>query len=134
MIEFNAIAYFLQRVQILKEVKRSVYSTVEDEIRASFAGQSIDQIRQNRDMILMDDEHIVIKLRMQDRKHRLSKRDGYRLIYIVYKESEEVGLLDVYPKNGPMQQLDIDDKQLVSLVQQYLEGKEQGALSPYMIY
>lgn len=28
---------------------------------ASFRGLSIDQIRQNRDMILMDDEHVVIK-------------------------------------------------------------------------
>ena len=58
---------------------------------------------------------------------------GYRLIYIVYKEREEVGLLDVYPKNGPKQQLDIDDKQVVSLVQQYLYEKEQGTLLPYMI-
>ena len=133
MIEYNAIAYFIQRLQTLKEVKRGVYASVEDEIRASFACQSIEQIRQNRDMILMDDEHIVIKMRMQDRKHKLSKRDGFRLIYIVYKEHEEIGLLDVYPKNGPLQQLDIDDKQVVSLVQQYLEEKEQGVLSPFAL-
>ena len=133
MVLFNAIANFLRRIQTLKDVRRGVYATVEDEIRASFAGQSIEQIRQNRDMILMDDEHIVIKLRLQDRKHRLSKKDGYRLIYIVYKEREEVGLLDVYPKNGPMQQLDIDDKQVVNLVQHYLDEKEQGSLSRYMI-
>lgn len=133
MVEYNAIAYFLQRVKALKEVKRGVYATVEDEIRASFAGQDIVQIRQNRDMILIDDDHIVIKLRMQDKKHRLSKKDGYRLIYIVYKEREEVGLLDIYPKNGPMQQLDIDDKQVVGLVRQYLEEKENGFLSSYVI-
>ena len=88
-------------------------------------------IRQNRDMILMDDEHIVIKLRMPDRKHKLSKKDGYRLIYIVYKDREEVGLLDVYPKNGPLQQLDIDDKQVISLVQQYLDEKAREVLSLY---
>ena len=70
---------------------------------------------------------------MQDKKHKLSKKDGYRLIYIVYKDREEVGLLDVYPKNGPLQQLDIDDKQVLSLVQQYLEEKVNGALSSYSI-
>lgn len=70
---------------------------------------------------------------MQDKKHKLSKKDGYRLIYIVYKDCEEVGLLDVYPKNGPLQQLDIDDKQVLSLVQQYLEEKVNGALSSYSI-
>lgn len=133
MIEFQAIAFFLQRVAALKAVRRSVYATVEDEIRHSFAGQSIETIRQNRDMILMDDEHVVIKLRMPDKKHKLSKKDGYRLVYIVYKDREEVGLLDVYPKNGPSQQLDIDDKQVTSLVQQYMDEKANGVLSVYSI-
>ena len=133
MIEFHAIAYFLQRVAALKAVRRGVYAIVEDEISKSFAGQSIEMIRQNRDMILMDDEHVVIKLRMPDRKHNLSKKDGYRLIYIVYKDREEVGLLDVYPKNGPSQQLDIDDKQVISLVQQYIDEKAKGVLSVYSL-
>ena len=133
MILFNAIHHFLQRIKVLKDVKRGVYDTVEDEIRSSFKGATIEEIRQNRDMILMDDEHIVIKLRMPDRKHKLSKKDGYRLIYIVYKDREEVGLLDVYPKNGPLQQLDIDDKQVISLVQQYLDEKAREVLSLYPI-
>ena len=129
MIPFNAIAYFLHRIEALKDVKKGVYATVENEIRASFKGVSIEQIRQNRDMILMDDEHIIIKLRMQDKKHRLSKKDGYRLIYIVYKKQEEVGLLDVYPKNGPMQQLDIEDSAVADLVKQYAVEKEKGLLT-----
>ena len=133
MIEYYAIAYFLQRVAALTTVRRGVYDTVEDEIGKSFAGQSIETIRQNRDMILMDDEHVVIKLRMPDKKHKLSKKDGYRLIYIVYKDREEVGLLDVYPKNGPSQQLDIDDKQVIRLVQQYLDEKAKGTLSHYFM-
>ena len=133
MIEYYAIAYFLQRVAALTTVRRGVYATVEDEIGKSFAGQSIETIRQNRDMILMDDEHVVIKLRMPDKKHKLSKKDGYRLIYIVYKDREEVGLLDVYPKNGPSQQLDIDDKQVIRLVQQYLDEKAKGTLSHYFM-
>ena len=62
MILFNAIHHFLQRIKVLKDVKRGVYDTVEDEIRSSFKGATIEEIRQNRDMILMDDEHIIIKL------------------------------------------------------------------------
>ena len=133
MILFNAIHHFLQRIKVLKDVKRGVYDTVEDEIRSSFKGATIEEIRQNRDMILMDDEHIIIKLRMQDKRHRLSKKDGYRLIYIVYKEIEEVGLLDIYPKNGPKQQLDIDDEELIRLVQLFKSEKEEGGLTPYII-
>ena len=133
MITFSAITNFNARIAALKNVRRGVYATVEDEIRASFKGLAIEQIRQNRDMILFNDEHIVIKLRMPDKKHRLSKKDGYRLIYLVYKDTEEVIFLDVYPKNGPSQQLDIDDKQLVELVNQLADEREKGLLTTFEI-
>ena len=94
---------------------------------------SIEQIRQNRDMILLDDPRLIIKLRLPDKKHKLAKKDGFRLIYLVYKNSEEVAFLDIYPKNGPMQQLDIDDQQVVNLVRQYVDEKENGTLRTYEI-
>lgn len=133
MITFSATTNFIARIGTLKNVRRGVYSTIEDEIRASFKGLTIEQIRQNRDMILFNDEYIVIKLRMPDKKHRLSKKDGYRLIYLVYKDAEEVIFLDVYPKNGPSQQLDIDDKQLVALVNQLADEREKRLLTPFEI-
>ena len=133
MITFSAITYFNTRIAALKDVRRGVYATVEDEIRTSFKGLTIEQIRQNRDMILFNDEYIVIKLRMPDKKHRLSKKDGYRLIYSVYKDTEEVVFLDVYPKNVPSQQLDIDDAQLIELVSQLADEREEGRLTPFEI-
>ena len=133
MITFSAIANFVSRIEVLKNVRRGVYATVEDEVSAAFRGVSIEQIRQNYDMILMDSlmdsERIVIKLRLPDKKHRLSKKDGYRLIYLVYKDREEVAFLDIYPKNGPMQQLDIEDSIVVDLVNQYAIEKERGLLT-----
>ncbi|MBR2772750.1 MAG: hypothetical protein IKD78_12215 [Bacteroidales bacterium] len=133
MIKFSAITYFIERTSTLKNVRRGVYASVEDEIRAAFKETSIEQIRQNRDMILLDDPRIIIKLRLPDRKHRLAKKDGFRLIYLVYKDVEEVAFLDIYPKNGPMQQLDIDDQQVVNLVKQYIDEKENGTLLDYKI-
>lgn len=133
MITFSATTNFNACIAALKNVRRGVYATVEDEIRASFKGLTIEQIRQNRDMILFNDEYVVIKLRMPDKKHRLSKKDGYRLIYLVYKDTEEVIFLDVYPKNGPSQQLDIDDKQLVELINQLADEREKGLLTTFEI-
>lgn len=133
MIQFSAITYFNGRISELKSIRRGVYSTVEDEIRSAFKGVNIEQIRQNRDMILLDDPRIIIKLRLPDKKHKLAKKDGFRLIYLVYKDSEEVAFLDIYPKNGPLQQLDIDDKQVVELVRQYIDEKENGTLQDYEI-
>ena len=133
MIDYFAITNFFGRISALKNAKRGVYSTVEDELRGAFKEATIEQIRQNRDMILLDDPRIIIKLRLPDRKHKLARKDGFRLIYLVYKDADEVAFLDIYPKNGPMQQLDIDDKQVVDLVRQYIDEKEAGILSNYEI-
>ena len=129
MITFSAIANFVSRIEVLKSIRRGVYATVENEVEAAFRGLAIEQIRQNYDMILMDSEQIIIKLRLPDKKQRLSKKDGYRLIYLVYKNREEVAFLDIYPKNGPMQQLDIDDSAVADLVKQYAIEKEKGLLT-----
>lgn len=133
MINYFAITNFVERIATLKVAKRGVYATVEEEVCTAFKDVSIEQIRQNRDMILLDDPRIIIKLRVPDKKHKLAKKDGFRLIYLVYKNSEEVAFLDIYPKNGPMQQLDIDDQQVVNLVRQYVDEKESGTLRTYEI-
>ena len=111
-VDFRTIGYFRQRLETLKTVRRGVYSTAEDEIRQEFSRKGIEEIRINNDMVLIEGDTVVIKLRLPDRKHRLSKRDGYRLIYLVSKVKPVVAFLDIYPKNGPMQQLVETDAEL----------------------
>lgn len=130
-MNIKTIAYFRVRLSNLLNIRRGVYSTVKEEVRRAFIGTPIEQIRMNNDMILMDSPRIIIKLRLPDKKHRLSKKDGFRLIYLVYKDTDEVAFLDIYPKNGPMQQLDIEDSEVVELVKQYTEEKQNGLLLPY---
>jgi len=84
-------------------------------------------------MILMDDSAIVIKLRMQDSAHKLSKKDGYRLIYIVSKLSEKVTFLYVYPKRGPKQKLDLQPGELESLLQTFIQESQQGLLQDFLV-
>lgn len=131
MIIFSTITNFRQRMDALKKVKRGVYAAVEDEIRKEFCCVSIDRIRHNNDMILLDDSRIVIKLRLPDKKHHLAKKDGYRLIYLTYKDIEEVVFMDIYPKNGPLQQLDLSDVEIKSLIKMYIDEKEAGSLEPF---
>ena len=131
MIAYSTIEHFRRRLAALQQVRRGVYATAEQEVQNAFKGATIEQIRKNYDMILLDDPRIIIKLRLPDKKHRLSKKDGYRLIYLVYKDAEEVAFLDIYPKNGPMQQLDIDDSEVVRLVAQYVAEKENGTLQTF---
>ena len=119
MVHFVSISTFRKRLAALLKVKRGVYAGVSREICNAFKDASIDDIRKNHDMILMNDEAVVIKLRVPDKKQRLSKADGYRLIYMVMKQIPLVVLLDIYPKRGPSQQLDIDDNEVTRLVEEF---------------
>lgn len=128
MVAFLSVSTFRDRLAALLKVKRSVYAGVTQEICNAFCGVSIELIRQNRDMILMDDDQVVIKLRLPDKKQRLSKSDGYRLIYMAMKQVPVVALLDVYPKRGPMQQLDIEDREVLRLSQEFLKEMSEGSI------
>ncbi len=133
MISFKTITSFRSRLSGLLKVRRKVYANVENEIKREFTGKPIEQIRQNNDMILLEGELIVIKLRLPDKKQRLSRKDGFRLIYLVSKTDEIVVFLDIYPKNGPLQQLDIADEELKNLIRQFVNEVQLGILEDYLL-
>ena len=131
MISFKTISSFRSRLSGLLSVRRKVYVNVENEIKREFAGKPIEQIRQNSDMILLEGDSIIIKLRLPDKKQHLSRKDGYRLIYLVSKTDEIVVFLDIYPKNGPLQQLDIADAELKFLVKQFIDEAQLDMYSKF---
>mgnify|MGYP006908795397 FL=1 len=133
MIQFQTITSFRGRLKALVEYKKGVYSGASDEIKSAFTNVSISQIRNNRDMILMQNDALLIKLRLPDHKNHLSRADGYRLIYLVSRISEKVVFLDIYPKRGPMQQLDISNNDLKRLLAEYIAEATAGVLEEYPI-
>lgn len=133
MISFKTINSFRSRLSGLLNVRRKVYANVENEIKREFAGKLIEQIRQNNDMILLEGDSIIIKLRLPDKKQHLSRKDGYRLIYLVSKTDKIVVFLDIYPKNGPLQQLDIADGELNFLVKQFVDEAQLDILEDYLL-
>ena len=95
MVSFKTIRPFRSRLSDLLKIRRKVYANVENEIKREFTGKPIEQIRQNHDKVLIEGDVIIIKLRLPDKKQRLSKKDGYRLIYLVSKTDEIVVFLDI---------------------------------------
>lgn len=130
MIQYFSITTFRNRIASLLKVKRGVYVNVTSEINKEFNGKTIEQIRQSRDMILCENDVTVIKLRLPDKRQKLSRKDGYRLIYLVSKTQETVIFLDIYPKNGPLQQLSISEKDLTGLLKEFAEEANDGTIAP----
>ncbi len=121
MISFQTISSFRARLQALVNIRKGVYSSVPAEIKREFESAGIETIRHNRDMILIQNDLVIVKYRLGDKRMKLSKANGYRLIYMVSTLHERVVFLDIYPKRGSLQQLDIDDRQLMRLIEEYLE-------------
>ena len=121
MISFQTISSFRARLQALMNIRKGVYSSVPAEIKREFESADIETIRHNRDMILIQNDLVIVKYRLGDKRMKLSKANGYRLIYMVSTLHERVVFLDIYPKRGSLQQLDIDDRQLMRLIEEYLE-------------
>lgn len=119
MISFKTTSTFRRQIDKLLKARRNVYGSVINEIKSALNNVPIEQIRMNRDMILMEDDILIIKLRLPDKKQKLSRKDGYRLVYLVSKVDNLVVFLYIYPKNGPLQQLDIDNKEVEGLVAEY---------------
>lgn len=84
-------------------------------------------------MILLEGDLIVIKLRLPDKKMRLSRKDGFRLIYLVSKTDEIVVFLDIYPKNGPLQQMNIEEDELKFLMKQFIRETQMNLLEDYLL-
>ncbi len=133
MISFKTISSFRSRLADLLKIRRKVYANVETEIKREFMDKPIEQIRQNNDMILLEGDLLVIKLRLPDKKQHLSRKDGFRLIYLVSKTEDIVVFLDIYPKNGPLQQLDIEDGELKFLVRQFVNEAQMNLLEDYLL-
>lgn len=68
---------------------------------------------------------------MPDHRQRLSKKDGYRLIYLVSMIEERVAFLDIYPKRGPLHQLDIPDEELMRLLALYVQEGDNDQLEDF---
>lgn len=133
MISYLSISYFRTQLEALLKIRKNVYKGITDEISKEFANKNICQIRQNRDMILMEEDAIIIKLRLPDKKQKLSKKDGYRLIYLVSKTKEIVVFLSIYPKNGPSQKLDISSSELKEMLSIFISEAAGNSLARFNI-
>lgn len=131
MIIFKSISTFRIRLNEMLSVRKGVYSSVPEEIKREFESSDIEKIRNNRDMILIQDEAIIVKLRLPDKRLQLSKANGYRLVYMVSTIHERVVFLDIYPKRGSLQRLDISEKDLLRLLTEFISENEKGILEEY---
>lgn len=101
------------------------------DIVKDFKGKQIDEIRQFREMIKIGENYKLIKHRVTNSESRLSGKDGYRLVFLVRNDIDDVIFLHVFPKRGKFGVSNISEKIYIALLLEYEKEKNSGTLFEY---
>jgi hypothetical protein len=80
-------------------------------------------------MVLEDTMYSIIKLRLPNSDLKLSKSDGFRLIYYVHKTKDIVVFIYVYPKRGPLGLITIKQQDILQYLEQLIEENDNKQLA-----
>jgi len=83
------------------------YATVVKDICDALGEMEDNILRDTNDRVFQFPEYRVVKLRVANSGRKLSKSNGFRLIYWVSQLHDNVVLMRVYPKRGPQAAVDL---------------------------
>lgn len=99
-MNFFTISTFRDVVASLIKKPREGYSSVVADICAELQSMPDNILRDTNERIIQTPEYRVVKLRVANSNLKLSKSNGFRLVYLVSLITDEVFLLTVFPKRG----------------------------------
>ncbi|MDH6304607.1 mRNA-degrading endonuclease RelE of RelBE toxin-antitoxin system [Parabacteroides sp. PF5-5] len=110
------------RTQISKLTKKAKdgYSSINEDVCSVFSSLKHEDIVQLSTTIWEEETFKIKKIRIGNSHLKLSKRDGFRLFFLVRKDRKEVVFLFAYPKNGCHGQIDIPTKDRLNLLKEYI--------------
>jgi len=117
---FLSISYFRNALLKLLKARRDEYKSIKHDITKILNGKKPEELFSYPDMIHQDKNFKIIKLRLLNSASKLSKKDGYRLIYVINNKKDLVCLFYTYPKRGSLGQIDISDNDLADYVEEYI--------------
>lgn len=133
MTHFYSTSDFREQIAELTHKPKNGYTSVTSDICYRLENKTIKDIRENRDMIRSEEAFSIIKLRLANSKLKLTKKDGFRLIYYVSKKDDCVVFLTIYPKRGTLGLNSISDGGMKLLLSNLISQKEKNMLMEHDI-
>ncbi len=118
------------RTSVLELTKKSKYgyTSVISDICKALNAMPDSVMRDTNDRIKQYDDFRIVKLRIPNSGQKLSKSDGFRLIYWVSTKKDNLVLLKVYPKRGALSRIDLENKEYLELLKEFLSENQQQKL------
>lgn len=120
-MNFFTISTFRDVVASLIKKPREGYSSVVADICAELQSMPDNILRDTNERIIQTPEYRVVKLRVANSNLKLSKSNGFRLVYLVSLITDEVFLLTVFPKRGTKGISNIPNAEYVRLLNELFQ-------------
>lgn len=117
-MKFHTTTTFRNAVNSLLKKPREGYQTVVKDICNTLLSMPVNIIRETNERIIQKPSFRVVKLRVGNSGQKLAKANGFRLIYLVSMETNNVVLLNVYPKRGAKGIINISDAEYCRLLKE----------------
>lgn len=119
-MKFYTISTFRDRLAMLTKKPREGYASLIADISAELLSMPNNILRDTNERIIQDKEYRIVKLRVGNSGQKLSKSNGFRLVYFVSLHADNVVLLTVYPKRGAKGQDNISSAEYSRLLKELI--------------
>lgn len=119
---------FRETLNGLLKKRKEGYSSVSMDISQALNDMPDNILRDTNERIIQTPNYRIVKLRVANSGQRLSKADGFRLIYLVSMVSDDVVLLRVFPKRGPKSMVNISNAEYIRLVNEVFNESKDNML------
>lgn len=131
---------FRESLKELCKRPKHAYGSCKDDICKEFTDQNVSEdepwkakpvdsfITTNNAIINDNGITCLLKIRVACESRKVGKSGGFRLIATINRHTEEVVLLEIFPKTGPYNKSNIDSKELKKVIETYISEREKGVL------
>ena len=102
--------------------------SVVNDICTQLMGMDDIILRESNDRVRQQANYRIVKLRLPNSGLKLSKSNGFRLIYWVSLISDEVVLMCIYPKRGSQSAVDLVDAEYARLLEEMTNESQANML------
>jgi len=120
-MNFYTSSTFRECLQDLLKRRKDGYLSAPADICKALLDMPDNILRDTNERIIQAPNFRIVKLRVPNSGLRLSKADGFRLIYIVSMVSDDLALLRVFPKRGAKGIVNISDAEYMRLIKEVMD-------------
>lgn len=120
---FYTSTSFRSSISKLTRKSKDGYESVVKDICDALGSMDDSFLREANDRIRQEQNFRIVKLRVKNSHQNLPKNDAFRLIYWVSTKSDNLVLLSIYPKRGPLGINNLTNDEFKRLLEEMLREK-----------